>query len=77
MAKNWAYAHSSALGMRYAYHVTPNGIEVMTEDKTRYTPDEVATIASGVGKITRSVHLVKRIFDGVVVSPGSVGPFVK
>ena len=77
MAKNWAYAHSSALGMRYAYHATPDGIEVMTEDKTRYTPDEVAAIASGVGEITRPVHLVKRIFDGMVVSPSGFGPFVK
>lgn len=63
---NWTYAHSAALGMQYAYRQTPDGPEVMTADKIRYTPEEVKHL-DGAGGIRLSVHLVKRVFRGEVV----------
>lgn len=61
----WTYAHNAALNMRYAYRQTPGGLEIMTEDKTRYTPEEVRILAGadGRGQITPEIHRVKRVFS--------------
>lgn len=71
----WTYAHSKALNMRYAYRQTPGGLEIMTEDKTRYTPEEVRILAGpdGSGQIDMATHMVKRVFS----VPGSPAVIVR
>lgn len=65
----WTYQHSDALKMKFAFRETDAGVEVMTEDKTRYSPEEVSVIAKTLGEITPEIHRVKRIFGGLVVDP--------
>lgn len=67
ISAGWTYAYSDALGMEYATRETPHGPEVMTADKTRYSPDEIAILASNGKEITPEIHLVKRIFEGTIV----------
>ena len=67
-APGWTYAYSDALSMRYAYRDTPQGPEVMTEDKTRYSASEVKVLADAGESISLAIHLVKRAFNGEVVS---------
>lgn len=61
------YDYSDALSMRYAYRQTPLGIEVITEDKTRYTAQEVKIMAKAGIEITPGLHTVKRVFQGEIV----------
>jgi hypothetical protein len=67
ISAGWTYAYSDALGMEYATRNTPQGPEVMTADKVRYSPDEISTISSNGGEISPEIHLVKRIFEGTIV----------
>lgn len=46
------------------------GSEVMTADRVRYSPAEVATLAAGGVEVSLGVHLVKRLFMGEVVDAG-------
>ena len=72
----WTYYHSAALDMRYATRTTPDGPEVVTEDKTHYSAGEVALL-SGYGNgegITPGIHAAKRVFDGRIVYAGPVRP---
>jgi hypothetical protein len=66
-APDWTYEYSAALGMKYAYRDTPEGMEVMTEDRTRYSPREVALLQQA-GGITAAVHRVKKVFEGRIVA---------
>ncbi len=66
-APGWTYDYSNALSMRYAYRQTPLGIEVITEDRTRYTAQEVKIMAKAGIEITPGVHSVKRVFQGEIV----------
>jgi hypothetical protein len=66
-ASSWTYDYSDALSMRYAYRQTPLGIEVITEDKTRYTAQEVKIMAKAGIEITPGMHSVKRVFQGEIV----------
>lgn len=68
----WTYQYSEALGMKFAFREADAGVEVMTEDKTRYSPEEVSIIAKTLGEITPEIHRVKRIFGGLVVDPKSL-----
>lgn len=65
----WTYQYSEALGMKFAFQETDAGVEVMTEDKTWYSPEEVSIIAKTQGEITPEIHRVKRIFGGLIVDP--------
>ncbi|MEN6487659.1 MAG: hypothetical protein ABFD66_02050 [Smithella sp.] len=67
ISAGWTYAYSDALEMEYATRDTPQGPEVMTADKVRYSPDEISTISSNGGEISLEIHRVKRIFDGTIV----------
>lgn len=67
ISAGWTYAYSDALEMEYATRNTPQGPEVMTADKVRYSPDEISTISSNGGEISPEIHLVKRIFEGTIV----------
>ncbi len=71
-AAGWRYAHSDALGMDYATRAVMGGagLEVMTADRVRYSPAEVATLAAAGMEISLGVHLVKRIFRGQIVDAG-------
>jgi len=67
ISSGWTYAYSAALGMEYATRETPQGHEVMTADKTRYSPEEIETLAANGKEISPEIHLVKRIFEGTIV----------
>ena len=68
-APGWTYAHSDALAMDYASRPSPIGVgvEVMTADKVRYTPAEVARLSDAGVEISIGVHLVKKVFQGEIV----------
>jgi hypothetical protein len=70
---DWTYDDSPALGMKYAYRDTPEGLEVMCEDKTRYSPREVALLQKA-GGITAAVHVVKKAFQGRIVEVRAAAP---
>ena len=67
MPSPWTYYHSELLGMKYAVRETPLGAEVMTEDKVRYTPTEIAVLNAGKIEVGKAVHNVKRLFSGTVM----------
>ena len=65
--KDWVYDYSSSLKLPYAWRKTDAGIEIMTEDKVRYTAKEVKIISDTIGEITPEVHLVKKVFKGEII----------
>lgn len=71
-AAGWVYAHSDALGMDYATRsvMSGAGAEVMTADRVRYSPAEVAILAAGGVEISLEAHLVKRLFGGTIIDAG-------
>ena len=70
MAGNWSeLEYSEALGMRYSIH---RDGRAMTEDRVIYNPDELRIIERRIGVIDLPVHMIKDIFDGVVVEPEEV-----
>ena len=46
------------------------GSEVMTADRVRYSPAEVAILAAAGVEVSIGVHLVKRLFKGQIVDAG-------
>ncbi len=64
---NWIYDYSKPLDMEYAWRKTSEGIEIMTNDRIHYSPDEIRIISQTTGEITPEIHMAKRIFKGVVV----------
>jgi len=66
----WTHSHSDALSMRFAHRQTPLGPEVMTEDKVRYSATEVKILSLAGAEICLGAHLVKKVFDGVIVDVG-------
>ena len=67
-AAGWVYFHSESLGLDCAVKNTPLGQIMMTEDKVEYMPDEIAALKKIGGEVPKSVHIVKKLFDGEVVS---------
>ena len=65
--KGWIYDYSASLKLPYAWRKTPQGIEIMTEDKVRYTANEVKIISKTIGEITPEIHMVKKIMKGTIV----------
>lgn len=61
---NWIYYFSKALNMKYAYNKETG--EVVTEDKVKYTKEEIDTLKGG--PITPDIHNLKKIFNGEVVN---------
>ena len=80
-AAGWIYGHSDALGMDYATRPVMGGagMEVMTADRVRYSPAEVAILSAGGVEISKGAHLVKRLFKGEIVDVGvpRAGPVAK
>jgi hypothetical protein len=67
ISAGWTYAYSHAINMEYAIRNTQKGPEVMTADKTYYSPDEIRVLAKQGKEITPKIHMVKRIFEGTIV----------
>ena len=62
----WTYRFISSLNMQIAINDTT---EVMyTEDKVRYSAEEHKLLQSIGYALTLTVHLVKKVFDGTIVS---------
>lgn len=72
MPSPWTYAYSNALGMRYATRTTGGRLELMTEDKVRYSAAEIALLFSQGMEIDKTTHFVKKIFIGEIVEVGPI-----
>lgn len=66
-AAGWSYFHSESLGLDCAVKNTPLGPIMMTEDKVEYMPDEIAALRKIGGEVPKSVHMLKKLFDGEIV----------
>ena len=62
----WTYRFIPSLNMQIAINDT-NGV-MYTEDKIKYSPDEQLMLKTIDYHLPLSVHLVKKIFDGTIIS---------
>ncbi len=62
----WTYKFIPSLNMQIAINDS-SGI-MYTEDKTRYSAEEEKLLASIDYQLPLSVHIVKKAFDGTIVS---------
>lgn len=62
----WTYRFISSLNMQIAINDT-TGV-MYTEDKVRYSAEEQRLLQSIDYALPFSVHLVKKVFDGTIVS---------
>lgn len=62
----WTYRFISSLNMQIAINDT-TGV-MYTEDKVRYSVEEQRLLQSIDYALPLSVHLVKKVFDGTIVS---------
>lgn len=58
-------SRSKALGLSYTW----NGGPLVFEDGVRYTVAEAIHLSSAGDETLRAVHLVKKMFDGQVITP--------
>ena len=64
----WTYGHSEALNQDFAFRKdNNNGLELYTEDKTHYTWQEIRNIQKHNAPIPLQVHLIKKVFNGVLL----------
>ena len=64
----WTYGHSEALNQDFAFRKdNNNGLELYTEDKTHYTWQEIRNIQKHNVPIPLQVHLIKKVFNGVLL----------
>ncbi|MDR2535189.1 MAG: hypothetical protein LBD29_04045 [Treponema sp.] len=66
------YMDSAAIKQRIAYDVSTD--RVVCKDGTVYEPEEIQIMAGAGKTISLEVHLVKRIFQGVIVRGGKNNP---
>jgi len=62
----WTYSYCESLGQRIAIN-DQTGI-LYTEDKTRYSPEECDLLKKINLQIPLPVHIIKKIFGGVIIS---------
>ena len=67
IAAGWTYFHSEILGLECAVKNTPLGPIMMTSDKVEYMPSEISALQKIGGEVPKSVHIVKKLFDGEIV----------
>ena len=72
MPSPWTYAYSDALGMRYATRNIGGVLELMTEDKVRYSAAEIALLSAQGVEIDKTTHFVKKVFEGEIVEVGPI-----
>ena len=71
-APGWTYAYSDALGMRYATRSIGGVLELMTEDKVRYSAAEISMLSAQGMEIDKTTHFVKKVFTGEIVEVGPI-----
>ena len=62
----WSYKFISSLNMHIAINDT-TGV-MYTEDKIKYSQEEQLMLKSIDYQIPLSVHLIKKVFDGTIIS---------
>ena len=62
----WSYKFISSPNMHIAINDT-TGV-MYTEDKIKYSPEEQFMLKSIDYQIPLSVHLIKKVFDGTIIS---------
>jgi hypothetical protein len=69
--EGWRFGKSSALGTDIAYRNTGEGREVAVKHdggNVHYDESEVRIISAHGGKIPLQVHLIKTVFDGIIIN---------
>jgi hypothetical protein len=62
----WTYRFIPSLNMQIAIN-DATGV-MYTEDKTKYTPEEQQLLQTIDYQLPLSVHLVKKVFEGTILS---------
>lgn len=62
----WTYSFCNSLEQNIAINDTTDVL--YTEDKIRYSPEETALLRTINFQIPKSVHVIKKIFNGTIVS---------
>ncbi|MCQ2588318.1 MAG: hypothetical protein MJ174_09385 [Treponema sp.] len=62
----WTYSYLPSLGQNMAINDT-TGV-MYTEDKTKYTKEEVQFLESINFELPVSVHIIKKIFSGTIIT---------
>lgn len=64
----WAYSGKPhhELNLMYACRDINNDLEIMYEDKIQYDNDELRILLK-IGGTNKKIHMVKKIFDGIIV----------
>ncbi|MCQ2588545.1 MAG: hypothetical protein MJ174_10545 [Treponema sp.] len=66
----WFYKYSENLKQNIALNKKTGW--VYCEDGTKYSPEENAILKSTGQPILLQIHIVKKMFDGVLVSAGNI-----
>jgi len=70
--EGWQYEKSNHEAFNeFAFRTTKDGIEVWTSDKVHYAPSEVKALPEN-GVFPIQVHLVKKLFNGIIEEHESV-----
>ena len=67
---DWFYKYSENLKQNIALNKKTGW--VYCEDGTKYSPEENAILKSTGRPIPLQVHIIKKMFDGVLVSAGNI-----
>ena len=62
----WIYKYSENLNQNIAFNKSTGW--VFCEDGTKYSPEEYAILKSTGQPIPLQVHIIKKMFDGVLIS---------
>jgi hypothetical protein len=62
----WIYVNkNSPIGIEYAIHKETGW--VYFEDGVKYSPEEISIIIESGGRVSKSLHTVKKVFQGEIV----------
>jgi hypothetical protein len=62
----WIYVNNrNPIGFEYAIHEKTGW--VYFEDGVRYSPEEIKILIESGGPVSKSLHTVKKVFQGVIV----------
>lgn len=66
----WKYKFSTELNQKVALHIASGWL--FCEDGTKYSPDEIAVLNKNHQTISLQAHLIKKVFDGKLVSEDDI-----
>lgn len=66
----WKYKFSKELNQKVALYIASGWL--FCEDGTKYSPDEIAVLNKNHQTISLQAHLIKKVFDGKLVSEDDI-----